>query len=260
MSYALEGIEGRVVLVTGAGRGIGRTYAKAFAEAGAKVAISDILEEEGTAAAQELVSAGFEATFVKADISDPDSASACVRETVAHFGALHILVNNAALYGGLAAIPAQDIDPQRFNQVLGINVTGTWLMAKAAFPIMAEQGSGVIVNQSSIAAFVGHAMHADYVASKGAVNTMTRSLARDFGPFGIRVNALAPGGIDTQATIDKWDGNADAFVESAKTKQIIARGGTPQDLIGPMLFLASEASEWMTGQVIIADGGMFLLG
>ena len=252
----IRGIDGKVAVVTGAARGIGKVYAGALAAAGAAVVVSDVLEAEGAATAQEIEAAGHRATFVRTDVSSEDSAIALANAAKKAFGGIDILVNNAGLYAGLTMAPATAIPMEEWDRVLRVNVSGAWIVSRAVVPSMAERGGGVIVNQSSIGAFNGGPYFSHYTTSKAAINGLTKSLARDFAEHGVRVNGLAPGGIDTEATraLDP----SGAGMEAAARAQLIKRKGTPQDLVGPLLFLVSDASAFMTGQTIVVDGGLFM--
>jgi NAD(P)-dependent dehydrogenase (short-subunit alcohol dehydrogenase family) len=251
----VPGIDGKVAIVTGAARGIGKVYVQALADAGAAVVVSDILEEGGRDTAAEIERAGHPALFVTTDVTSEESAAALVEATKRRFGGVDILVNNAALYAGLTMAPAGAIPQGEWDRVLAVNVSGPWIVSRAVLPSMRERGGGVIVNQSSIGAFNGGPYFSHYTTSKAAINGLTKSLARDFAEHGVRVNGLAPGGIDTDAT------RSLAPIEAFQTvvqMQLIKRMGTPHDLIGPLLFLAGDASAFMTGQTIVVDGGLFM--
>jgi len=242
----------KVAIVTGAGQGIGEAYAKALATAGARVVVAEINETQGARVAAEIVAAGGEARFVRVDVASPESTRAMAAATVDAFGGIDFLVNNAAIYHGMEVAPLIAVDWDYYKRFMDVNMHGALLCARACFESMVARGGGAIVNQSSTAAWmaVGY-----YGIAKLALNGITQSLARDLGAFNIRVNAIAPGPTDTEATR--------MIVPDVILKQLLAqmplrRVGTPADLVGTCLFLLSDASAWMTGQVINVDGGQIM--
>lgn len=247
-----EDLTGKVVIVTGAGRGIGYAYAQALAEAGLKTVLSDILEEEGEKAAAGLRAAGHEAIFIRADVSDPDSVANLARQTAETYGGLDILVNNAGIWGDLQFASIFDISPERWDKSFSVNVKGVWLAAIAAAPYMRDRPGAAIINQASTAAYMVTPRTADYTSGKAAVIALTKVMAKSLAEYGIRVNAIAPGGIATEASLNK---SANLFAEASIAQQCVKRAGQPSDLIGPLMFLASEASGYMSGQVLVVDGG-----
>jgi NAD(P)-dependent dehydrogenase (short-subunit alcohol dehydrogenase family) len=253
----LPGIAGKVAIVTGGARGIGRAYALGLARAGADVVVADVLTDAGAETAGLIQDAGAKARFVYTDVTDEASAQELVAETVQAFGGLDILVNNAAVYGGLTFQHFTEIPVQLWDRVYAVNVRGVWLCAKAAAPAMRQRGGGVIVNQSSTGAYSAGPMLAHYTSSKSAVVGLTKTFAKELADWGIRVNAIAPGVIHTQASLDMGTGKG---LEATVNSQLLKRPGVEEDLVGPLLFLVSDASAFMTGQVIVADGGRILLG
>jgi len=242
----------KVAIVTGAGQGIGEAYAKALATEGARVVVAEINETQGARVAAEIVAAGGEARFVRVDVASPESTRAMAAATVDAFGGIDFLVNNAAIYHGMEVAPLIAVDWDYYKRFMDVNMHGALLCARACFESMVGRGGGAIVNQSSTAAWmaVGY-----YGIAKLALNGITQSLARDLGAFNIRVNAIAPGPTDTEATR--------MIVPDVILKQLLAqmplrRMGTPADLVGTCLFLLSDASAWMTGQVINVDGGQIM--
>jgi len=242
----------KVAIVTGAGQGIGEAYAKALATEGARVVVAEINETQGARVAAEIVAAGGEARFVRVDVASPESTRAMAAATVDAFGGIDFLVNNAAIYHGMEVAPLIAVDWDYYKRFMDVNMHGALLCARACFESMVARGGGAIVNQSSTAAWmaVGY-----YGIAKLALNGITQSLARDLGAFNIRVNAIAPGPTDTEATR--------MIVPDVILKQLLAqmplrRMGTPADLVGTCLFLLSDASAWMTGQVINVDGGQIM--
>ena len=242
----------KVAIVTGAGQGIGEAYAKALATEGARVVVAEINETQGARVAAEIVAAGGEARFVRVDVASPESTRAMAAATIDAFGGIDFLVNNAAIYHGMEVAPLIAVDWDYYKRFMDVNMHGALLCARACFESMVARGGGAIVNQSSTAAWmaVGY-----YGIAKLALNGITQSLARDLGAFNIRVNAIAPGPTDTEATR--------MIVPDVILKQLLAqmplrRMGTPADLVGTCLFLLSDASAWMTGQVINVDGGQIM--
>ena len=250
-------LAGKVAVVTGAGRGIGRAYARALADAGASVVIAELDDGAGAETAELIRSTGGRALAIATDVADESSVAAMVEQTTAELGGIDILVNNAAIWGTLRPAPMTDVTLDEWTKVLTVNVTGVWLASRAVAPVMAERRGGVIVNQSSIGAYLGGPNVTHYATSKGAVNALTRAMARDLGPLGIRVNAIAPGQIANEATRNLVSPER---LEAMRAQQCIGRAGDVDDLCGPLLFLCSDAESYMTGQVLVVDGGLVFLG
>jgi NAD(P)-dependent dehydrogenase (short-subunit alcohol dehydrogenase family) len=245
-------LKAKVAIVTGAARGIGAELAEALAAAGAKVAVADVLD--GGAVAARIGAAGGEAISCRADVTSPQSVAALVADTIARFGTIDVLVNNAGIFADLAKKPFTAIDGAEWDRVMAVNVRGPFECAKAVAPGMIAKGRGKIVNIASGTVFKGFAGALHYVSSKGAVVAMTRCLARELGPHNICVNAIAPGLTLSEAVVDnpEWGGAAgDATVASRALK----RAQKPADIVGTLLYLASDASDFVTGQTIVVDGG-----
>jgi 3-oxoacyl-[acyl-carrier protein] reductase len=188
----------KVVIVTGAGQGIGRAYANAFAEEGAKVVIADIHEANAKAVAREITDKGLKAMAVATDVSNADSVTEMVKTTVEEYGRIDILVNNAAILNAIEMRPIEEISLEEWNRVIAVNLTGMFLCCKAVAPVMKSQKGGKIINISSGVVMVGRPYYPHYVASKAGVIGLTRSLARELGDWNIHVNTVAPGPVTTE--------------------------------------------------------------
>jgi NAD(P)-dependent dehydrogenase (short-subunit alcohol dehydrogenase family) len=249
-------LDGKRVIVTGGGRNIGAEYCKALAGQGASVVVADIDGESANVVAKELQETGAKATAVRVDITDDESVQSLLSQTLDEFGGVDVLVNNAAIYAGLKFDPPDSTDLAEWDRVMNVNVKGTFLVSRAVGEHMAQQGSGSIINIASTTAHMGPPFLIHYSASKGAVLTLTRSLARAYGENGVRVNCVAPGLIWDKATTDMLPDEllGDIFVE----QQVFKRRQEPGDLCGPVIFLASDLSQFVTGQTLVVDGGLFM--
>ncbi|HYM30838.1 MAG TPA: glucose 1-dehydrogenase [Candidatus Cybelea sp.] len=250
-------LEGKVAIITGAARGLGKAYAEALAKEGAAVVVGDMRDCADTVAA--VTKSGGKAIGVKLDVADMKSAAAMAEKTVASFGRIDVLVNNAALYGSLQGGRFDQLPEADWDAAMAVNVKGIWNCCKAVVPAMRKQKGGSIINITSLAAVFGlpYALH--YTTSKGAVIGLTRGLARELGRDWIRVNAVAPSAVMTEGTAEFMGDKLE------KAKQVIAAGQTLQrnletgDLTGTILYLASDASHFVTGQTIMVDGGTVYL-
>jgi len=244
--------ENKVALVTGAGSGMGLATAKAFAESRAAVVLADWNEKSVRAAADEFVSQGHKALAVACDVSREADTQRLATETLARFGRIDALVNNAALYGNLKRRPFMEIPVEEWDQVMAVNLRGLFLCSRAVFPAMKAQGKGVIVNISSSTFFKGVPDYIHYTTSKGGVVGFTRSLARELGPHGIRVNALAPGFTLSGENEKNISEERKRFnLES----RMLKRAEVPEDLVGTLVYLVSDDSVFMSGQTLLVDGG-----
>ncbi len=245
-------LNGKVAIITGAAQGIGATYAQALAAEGAKVVLCDLNAPDETAAS--IRNKGGTALAIACDVTDGAAVQAMVEEALAQFSGVHVLVNNAALFATLELKPFEQTSSAEWDRIMAVNVRGSFECAKAVMPVMRRQGYGKIVNIASATAFKGAPMMAAYVASKGAVIALTRSIAREVGDAGIRCNCLAPGltmSANVQANAD-WAGD---IVRNNIASRCIKREALPQDLIGALLFLSSADSDFMSGQTLVVDGG-----
>lgn len=248
-------LKDRVAIVTGAARGLGRSFALKLAQEGAKVVAMNIVmrpkdKEDLDETVKQIKAMGAEAASFVGDVSLMKDTSAMAEAAVKAFGKVDILVNNAAIYDGLKRKPFYEIDPDEWDLVMGVNVKGAFLCTRGVFPYMKNQGYGKIINIASEVFFTGSHGFAHYVASKGGIIGMTRALAIELGPHGIRINCVAPGFTDTEAS----RGIADVTkYDTSKTP--LGRVVKPEDLTGAALFLASSDSDFITGQTILVDGG-----
>lgn len=245
-------LDGKVALVTGAAQGIGAVFAKGMAAEGAKVAISDL--DSGRTIVDIIKQAGGEALDVPADVADEASIAAAVQKTVAEFGRLDILVNNAAIFTMVERKKFDEIPQDEWDRVMAVNVRGVWLAAKSAVPEMRKNGYGKIINISSGRAFKGSTHFLHYDASKAAVLGITKSLARELGADNICVNALAPGSTASE-NVMKRSTDLGSSMAGTVNSRALKRVETPEDLLGACVFLASPESDFMTGQSLVVDGG-----
>ena len=244
--------EGKTAIVTGAAGGIGEQYAKALAAEGAKVVVADVSADQGERVASEIVAAGGEAFFQHTDVSDEASTKACADATVERFGTLDLLVNNAAIFGGMKLDFLITVPWDYYEKFMSVNFNGALLMVRACWEKMAANGGGAIVNQSSTAAWLYSGF---YGLAKVGVNGLTQQLATELGGSNIRINAIAPGPIDTEANRTS---TPQEIVKDMVDKLPLKRIGQPEDLVGMMLFLLSDEASWVTGQIFNVDGGQVI--
>ncbi len=247
----------RVVIVTGAARGLGQEYARQFASFGASVAVNDLRDCRETLTLVEKEGANGLAT--KTDVTSSESTAEMAEAVVEKFGRIDVLVNNAALYGSLTFAPFDKLDEEEWDAAMNVNVKGIWQCCKAVLPTMKKQNSGSIINISSLAATYGMPNGLHYTASKAAVIGATRGMARELGRYEIRVNAVAPNVVNTDATGEVFRDKKDKILEVTMSQQAIRRPLETEDIVGAVLFLASDHSKLTTGQTIMVDGGTVFL-
>jgi 3-oxoacyl-[acyl-carrier protein] reductase len=253
LSYGPFSLEGRVAFVTGAGGGLGEGICTSLAAAGAAVACVDVDGDAADTIAAKVADEGGRSLALVLDITDSAAVEAAVARTVSGLGGVDILVNNAAIYPRREWTDATE---EEWDRVLAVNLKAGFICARACFPSMRERGRGHIVNVSSVTFFEGFPMLLDYVSSKGAIVGFTRALAREVGPEGVTVNAIAPGAFPTAA--EKIHPNPDEYNQWALDQQSIKRRGTPRDIGNLVVFLASDASSFITGQTVVIDGGWLM--
>ena len=247
----------KVVIVTGAARGLGQEYARQFARRGASVAVNDLRDCSETLKIIE--QEGARGLAAETDVTSAESAAAMAAAVVQAFGRIDVLVNNAALYGSLHFVPFDKLDEAEWDATMNVNVKGIWQCCKAVLPTMKEQNSGSIINISSLAATYGMPNGLHYTASKAAVIGATRGLARELGRYYIRVNAVAPNVVNTDATGEVFKDKKDKVVEVTLSQQAIRSPLETGDIVGAVLFLGSDHSRLTTGQTIMVDGGTVFL-
>jgi NAD(P)-dependent dehydrogenase (short-subunit alcohol dehydrogenase family) len=239
----------KVAIVTGAAQGIGEAYARGLAAEGASVVVADLNEESGTRVAQEIEAGGGTAMFLPCDVAEPASAGALADATVAAYGGIDLLVNNAAIYGDMQFDLLVTVDWDYYRRFMSVNMDGALVMTRAVLPHLQARGGGAIVNQSSTAAWLYSGF---YGLAKVGINGLTQQLAHELGGMNIRVNAIAPGPTATEATRKQA---GDAAQDIVRTSLAIKRMGQPEDLVGACLFLLSDEASWITAQVLDVDGG-----
>jgi len=250
------GLAGKVALVTGASRGIGRSVVELFAELGASVAVNYVRDvEAANEAVAKAKTRGIKAVAIQGDVSTLEDGSRVVKETLEHFGRLDFLICNAGIWEGDAV---ESISEELWDRTIAINLKGTWTVCRAAVPVMKQQEFGRIVIVSSTAGQRGEAKVSNYAASKGGQISFTKSLAVELAPFGINVNCVAPGWVET-------DMNDGVFADKARLESILQtiplrKIGQPNELAAPIVFLCSKWASYITGEVLNVNGGSVLCG
>lgn len=249
-------LEEKVAIITGAAQGIGAALAVGFAHEGARLVIADILD--GKRAVADVEKAGSEAIFVKTDVTKQEECDALAKAAIARFGTIDILVNNAAIFGDIVMKPFTDVSDEEWDRLMAVNVKGPFHCCKSVFPYMKEKG-GKIINISSASIMEGVPFMPHYVASKGAIMAFTRAMARELGDHKINVNSIAPGFTHSEGG-DRFDHSKAVPIPLLEEIQLeqrcIKRAAVPEDLVGTAVFLASNMSDFISGQLIVHDGGI----
>jgi len=248
-------LKDKVTIITGGGQGIGATFARKMAEEGAKVVIAEIREEQAQAVADEINAKGYEAIAVGTDISREESTNALAKTVSERYGRIDVLINNASVFSTIKMKPFEEISVEEWDGLMGVNLRGTFLCCKAVIPFMKAQKKGKIINISSATVFKGRPYYAHYVTSKAGVIGFTRVLAVELGDWNINVNCLTPGGTKTEIPRDTVTPEQ---MQALINSRCIKRVQVPEDLAGAIIFLASEDSDFISGQTINVDGGSFL--
>ena len=251
-------LDGKVAWVTGASYGLGLAYAKAFAEAGAKkVVFNDINQELVDRGIAEYQKLGIDAYGVVCDVTNEEQVNALVKDIEEKFGGVDILVNNAGI---IKRIPMVEMTKQQWDQVINVDLTGPFLCAKAVLPGMIKKGYGKIINACSMMSELGRETVSAYAAAKGGLKMLTKNIASEYGEYNIQCNGMGPGYIATAQTAPlreiQPDGSRHPFDTFICAKTPAGRWGTPEDMVGPCVFLASHASDFVNGQILYADGGI----
>lgn len=246
-------LDGKVVVVTGGGRGLGQAYAIEAARLGARVVAGDVLDCGETV--RQIEANGGTSIGVELDVTEMGTVTAMTESAIEAFGQIDVLINNAALYGGLTGGRFDLLDEDEWDRTMNVNVKGIWNCCKAVVPHMKTAGAGSIINVASLAATYGLPFALHYTTSKAAVIGLTRGLARELGRNEIRVNAIAPTAVLTEGTSEFFGDKTDGAMETIKQDQSLKRNPTPDDMIGTVMWLASDASGFVTGQTIAIDGG-----
>ena len=249
-------LEDKVAIITGAAQGIGAALAVGFAQEGAKLVIADILD--GKRAVADVEKAGSEAIFVKTDVTRQEECDALAKAAIDRFGTIDILVNNAAIFGDIVMKPFTDVSDEEWDRLMAVNVKGPFHCCKSVFPYMKKKG-GKIINISSASIMEGVPFAPHYVASKGAIMALTRAMARELGDHKINVNSIAPGFTHSEGG-DRFDQSKAVPIPLLEELQLeqrcIKRAAVPEDLVGTAVFLASNMSDFISGQLIVHDGGI----
>jgi NAD(P)-dependent dehydrogenase (short-subunit alcohol dehydrogenase family) len=256
----LNQLQGKVALITGGNGGIGRSIAECAVAAGAKVVITARDVARGEETAQALRQAGGDCIFAPADLSQEEQVRQVVERTVAEFGSLHIVVNNAGAGAKKSGVQPADGPGQRWQKLLGANLTSTYLVSAYAMPALRTTGGGAMVNISSTAAI--HGNYGIYGAAKAGVEGLTRSLAVEYAPFGIRVNCVSPGWIQTAATRPDDETSPAGLARRAAWEEetsLLRRMGRPEEIANAVLFLASDLASFITGATLVVDGGLTII-
>lgn len=251
-------LKDKVVIVTGGGRGIGAAYAKGLASEGANVVIAEVNLDNARAVAKKIIDMGGEALAIKTDVSQEEDTQEMARKTTERFGRIDALINNAAIMADAFFKPFNAISVADWDRVMSVNLRGTWLCCKAVYPQMQAQGKGKIINVSAASVFAGLPMTSAYTASKGGIVALTRVLARELGDHGITVNCLSMGWTMSEGGKEVSEMGPSGLVDTIVGNQCIKRRQQPEDVVGTAVYLCSDLSNFMTGQLIEVDGGLIL--
>lgn len=250
-------LQGRVVVVTGSGQGLGRAYARRAGRDGATVVVADLDEEKGSAVAGEVSEDGSTGVFLRVDVADPESVAALATSVAERFGAVHGLINNAAVFSTLRMRPFWEIPVAEWDRLMAVNLRGPFLVTSALLPALREgagDGRGAsVVNVGSDAVWLGRAGYLHYIASKGGVAGMTHAMAHELGDDGIRVNTISPGPTYTEVPRSTVSPAQRTAMQSV---QALHRDADPDDMAGVVAFLLSDDSRWVTGQTLSVNGGV----
>ena len=247
-------LKDRVCIITGSGQGIGKYYAHRLAQEGAVVVIADHEDRSGRKVAEDIKSKGYRTLFVRTDVSDERSTDDLARITAETYGCIDILINNAAVFSGLGFKPFDEISVEEWDRVMAVNLKGSWLCCKSVIPFMKKRKKGKIINTSSSAWETGRPYYLHYSTSKAGIVGFTRSLAREVGDWNINVNCVSYAGVRTEIERESFSTEAQKRLLG---QQAIKRPGMPEELVGTILFLASEDSNFLTGQNIHPNGGVY---
>lgn len=245
-------LKNKVGIITGGARGLGKAFALRLAEEGARIAVADLLD--ASVVRDEIIAKGGEALAIHTDVSEEGSVGSMVRTVAERFGRIDILVNDAGVFATLGRKPFYEIPADEWDHVLRINLKGMFLCSKAVYPYMKAQGKGKIINITSSTFFEGIPGFAHYVSSKGGVVALTRVMARELGDDNICVNAIAPG-LTVTDVVKRSPMYPEEHLKLSTARRCFKRNETPEDLTGAVLFLASDESDFVTGQTLLVDGG-----
>ncbi len=244
-------LEDKRILVTGAARGLGAAFTGAVCAAGARVALADIQEDAGRQMTEKLCAKGHDAVFCPLDLADPTSIQACADQAKELLGGIDGLINNGAIATAIGGKTLEEIEIDVWDRVMNVNARGVWLMTRSCLPMLRRVGNGKVVNLASDTALWGAPRLLHYVASKGAVISMTRAMARELGTDGISVNAIAPGLVLVEATEYVPEDRKRHYVDG----RAMSREQTPDDVVGAVMFMLSDAADFVTGQLLPVNGG-----
>jgi len=249
-------LQGKVAIVTGAAQGIGRAIALALSGAGANVVVSDLNDQKGEAVVAEIRGQGGKAVFVRTDVSSEESTREMAERAVQEFGRIDILVNCAAIISTIQLKPFVEISKAEWDKIIGVNLTGTFLASKAVVPHMQKNNWGRIINFASATVFTGRPLYLHYVSSKAGIIGMTRGIAKEVGDYNITVNAIAPGLTITEVDRGTISPERNKIMINSRC---IKKEQVPSDIVGAVMFFASDASSFITGQTMVVDGGHVFL-